>query len=134
MPEIEKNIPLPTDARQANRNGRIAPWEKMEIGDSLFFGKDDLPEGKTFKDLRQSIYNAARKYGSPKEMFFTALVVEEKRRVVNSHTESTEIVEGVRIWRTNKDGSITPPEPTRTQEGSQLSANERAGGIDAEAA
>jgi hypothetical protein len=132
MPEIEKNIPLPTNARQANRNGRIAPWEKMEIGDSLFFGKDDLPEGKTFKDLRQSIYNAARKYGSPKEMFFTALVVEEERPDPMGPTKV--MVEGVRIWRTNKDGSLTPPEPTRTQEGSQLSENERNGGIDAEAA
>lgn len=68
--KIEKQIPIPFGA--GNKNRTLFPWEKMEIGDSIFI------EGRTTRSL-----SSAHKWGKKDNRRFCLRTVEG----------------GIRIWR-----------------------------------
>lgn len=60
---IRKNVPIPKP-----RNGALKyPWDKMEIGDSVQFGREDHTEERL-----SSIQNAARQYGARHDRSFVS--------------------------------------------------------------
>jgi hypothetical protein len=106
---IEKNIPIPAGASARQVTAPKYRWEELEIGDSIFVEESEVPEGKTLKDLRNRVYNAARAYGTPKGKKFLALVVEEERdnpELAEALEEGRDVgdwplkilVKGVRCW------------------------------------
>lgn len=90
---VEKGIPIP-------KNGGVSAgetkyhWERLELGDSYWFGPEEAPKGNLNK-LRQRVYNAARMYGLKTNKKFLALIVEEERGPEDGEKI---LVRGVRCW------------------------------------
>ena len=106
--EVEKNIPIPSGAKVVVGSNDVYKWDRLEVGDSMFIPDSEVPPGKKLSDLRNKIYNAARKFGAPKGRKFLSLVVEEERPNPDYREQQVEGAEpipekikvwGVRTWR-----------------------------------
>tara|TARA_R110001583_G_scaffold13262_9_gene57388 strand:+ start:2800 stop:3060 length:261 start_codon:yes stop_codon:yes gene_type:complete len=79
---IDKGIPLPSDIR----NELKYPFDKMSIGDSIFF---TLGEGDNAQRMKNRLSQATRTYGKKQEP--------EQHFVIRYRLENE--VSGVRVWR-----------------------------------
>lgn len=104
---IEKGIPLPTKERQSSGESKYN-WHEMEVGDSIWIGDEEIPEGKDLAFLRNRVYQAARKYAAAHGKKFIAEGRTEKRPnpdfsvpvAEGKNPPPREIeVQGVRVWR-----------------------------------
>ena len=79
---IDKGIPLPSDIR----NELKYPFDKMSIGDSIFF---TLGEGDNAQRMKNRLSQATRTYGKKQEP--------EQHFVIRYRLENE--VSGVWVWR-----------------------------------
>jgi len=79
---IDKGIPLPSDIR----NELKYPFDKMSIGDSIFF---TLGEGDNAQRMKNRLSQATRTYGKKQEP--------EQHFVIRYRLENE--ISGVRVWR-----------------------------------
>ena len=80
--KIDKGIPLPTDMR----NELEYPFDKMDVGDSIFF---PLGEQDNAQRMKNRLSQATRTYGKKQEP--------EQHFVIRYRLENE--ISGVRVWR-----------------------------------